>query len=137
MLHRFAAACTVASVVIAAGAVASLLPPRWPAADVRVLTTAWCFVPLAWGLWAMLAPASWVRRRLPIWGAILGVVAGIIAGPVLDLPLRLIGLSRVRWMPLVVGPIFYYFLWLLVGVAYRSLHVTGQSPDAASTATAQ
>jgi hypothetical protein len=40
-------------------------------------------------------------------------------------------------MPLVVGPIFYYFLWLLVGVAYRSLHVTGQPPDAASISTAQ
>lgn len=85
----------------------------------------------------MFVPTSWVRSRLPIWGAILGLVAGIIAGPVLDLPLRLIGLSRARWWPLVVGPIFYYFLWLLVGVAYRSLHVTGQSPDAASTSAAQ
>jgi hypothetical protein len=44
---------------------------------------------------------------------------------VLDLPLRLIGLSGVRWMPLIVGPIFYYFLWLLVGLAYRSLYVIG------------
>ena len=59
MLRRFAAACAVAFVVIAVGAVISLLPPRWPAADARILTTAWCFVPLAWGLWAMLAPARW------------------------------------------------------------------------------
>jgi uncharacterized membrane protein len=85
----------------------------------------------------MLAPARWVRSRLPIWGAILGIVAGIIAGPVLDLPLRLIGLSGVRWMPLIVGPILYYFLWLLVGLAYRSLYVTGKSPDAASTEATQ
>ena len=118
MLHRFTAASAVASVVIAAGAIISLLPPRWAAADARVLTTAWCFVPLAWGLWAMLAPARWVPSRLPIWGAILGVVAGIIAGPVLDLPLRLGGLSGIRWMPVVVGPIFYYFLWLPVRMAY-------------------
>jgi hypothetical protein len=131
MLCRFAAACVVASVVIAAGAVISLLPLRWPAADARIITTAWCFVPLAWGLWAMLAPARWVRSRLPIWGAILGIVAGIIAGPVLDLPLRLFGVSRFRWVPLIVGPIFYYLLWLLVGAAYRSLHSTAQSPDAA------
>ena len=103
------------------------------AADARILTTAWCFVPLAWGLWAMLAPARWVPSRWPIWGAILGGVAGIIAGPVLDLPFRMVGLSGVRWMPLVVGPIFYYFLWLLVSVAYRSLHVMGQPPDAANT----
>jgi hypothetical protein len=77
----------------------------------------------------MLAPASWIRSRLPIWGAILGILAGIIAGPVLDLPLRLIGLSGVRWVPLVVGPIVYYFLWLLVGIAYRSLPL----PSANST----
>ena len=132
MLHRFAAASAVASVIIACGAIVSLLPPRWPAADARILTTAWCFVPLAWGLWAMLAPARWVPRRLPVWGAILGLVAGIIAGPVLDLPLRLAGLRGVRWMTLVVGPVVYYFLWLLVPVAYRSLRVMGQSPDAAS-----
>ena len=95
MFRRFAAACAVASVVIAAGAVMSLLPPRWPAADAQIVTTVWCFVPLAWGLWAMLAPVGWVRRRLPMWGAIFGIVAGIVAGPVLDLPLRLGGLSAV------------------------------------------
>ena len=121
MLHRFAAASAVASVLIAVGAIVSLLPPRWPAADARILTTAWCLVPLAWGLWAMLAPARWVPRRLPLWGAILGVVAGIIAGPVLDLPLRLGGLRGVRWMMLVVGPIVYYGVWLMVPVVYRSL----------------
>jgi hypothetical protein len=135
MLHRFAAASVVASVIIAGGAIVSLLPPRWPAADARILTTAWCFVPLAWGLWAMLAPARWVPRRLAVWGAILGVVAGIIAGPVLDLPLRLAGLRGFRWMMLVVGPTFYYFVWLLVPVAYRSLSVIGQPPDGASGST--
>jgi hypothetical protein len=121
MLQRFAAACTVASVVVAVGAAVSVLPPRWPPADARVLTTAWCFVPLAWGLWAMLAPAGWVPRRLPLWGAILGVLAGIVAGPVLDLPLRLVGLRDMRWIPVLVGPVLYYLLWLLVPVVYRSL----------------
>lgn len=111
----------------------SLVPPRWPATDARVLTTAWCFVPLAWGVWAMLAPARWVPRRLPMWGAILGLVAGVMAGRVLDLPVRLAGLRGVRWMPLVVGPIFYYLVWLLVPVAYRSLRVTGESAGAASS----
>jgi hypothetical protein len=107
-------------VIIATGTTTSLLW-RWPDPAARIITTAWCFVPLAWGLWAMLAPAHWVPSRLPIWGAILGIVAGSIAGPVLDLPLRLGGLSGVRWVMLVVGPIFYYLLWLLVRVAYRSL----------------
>lgn len=126
MLQRFTAACAVASVVIAAGAAMSLLPPRWAAGDALIVTTAWCFVPLTWGLWAMLAPARWVPSRLPVWGAILGVVAGVIAGPVLDLPQHLLGLSNIRWMPLVVGPIFYYVLWLPVGVAYRSLPAIGE-----------
>jgi hypothetical protein len=138
MLHRFAAASAVASVIIAVGAIVSLLPPRWPAADALILTTAWCFVPLAWGLWAMLAPVRWVPSRLPVWGAILGLVAGVIAGPVLDLPLRLGGLRGVRWLTLIVGPILYYLLWLLVPPAYRSLDVVMRHPpDAASASTRQ
>jgi len=130
MLQRFAAASSVASVVIAGGALVSLLPPRWSPGDARVLTTAWCFVPLAWGLWAMLAPKRWVPQRLPLWGAILGVVAGVVAGPVLDLPLRLGGLRGVRWITLIVGPIFYYVVWLLVPVTYRSLTLNAEPPEA-------
>jgi hypothetical protein len=121
MLQRFAAASSVGSVVIAVGALVSLLPPRWSAGDARVLTTAWCFVPLAWGLWTLLAPGHWVPRRLPLWGAILGIVAGIIAGPVLDLPLRLAGLRNMRWITVILGPILYYMVWLFVPVVYRSL----------------
>ncbi len=120
MFRRFAAACAVASVVIAGGAVMSLLL-RFPVEGAWMLTTAWCFVPVAWGLWAMLAPSSWVPQRLPAWGASLGVFAGIMAGPVLNLPLRIGGPSSARWIALVVGPIFYYLLWLLVAAAYRSL----------------
>lgn len=131
MLHRFAAACAIASVAIACGAVMSLLT-RWPAAGARVLTTAWCLVPAAWGLWAMLAPASWVPRRIPLWGAMLGLLAGVMAGPVLDLPLRLADVRGVRWMPIVAGPFLYYLLWLLVRVTYSSLHGPGQSAYAAS-----
>lgn len=129
MLQRFAAASSVASVVIASGALVSLIPPWWSPGDARILTTAWCFVPLAWGLWATLAPASWVPRRLPLWGAILGVPAGIVAGPVLDFPLRLAGLRDIRWITLIVGPIFYYVVWLLVPVAYRSLGIVAEPTD--------
>jgi len=129
MFQRFAAACVVASIVIAAGAVVSLLL-RLPVEATWMLTTAWCFVPVAWGLWAMLAPSRWVPSRLSAWGAILGVVAGIMAGPVLNLPLRIGGPRGARWIALVVGPILYSLLWLLVGVAYRSLHITDQSAGA-------
>ncbi len=131
MFHRFAAASAVASVVVAGGASVSLLT-RWPAASARVVTTAWCFIPAAWGLWAMLAPASWVPRRLPQWGAILGLLAGIMAGPVLDLPLRLAEVRGVGWVPIVVGPVLYFVLWLLVRLTYISLRVLGQPAYAAS-----
>lgn len=131
MFHRFAAASAIASVLIAGGAIASLLA-GWPTSGVRVLTTAWCFVPLAWGLWAVLAPSKWVPRKLPLWGAILGVLAGIMAGPVLDLPLRLADLHGLRWIPLVVGPIFYCLIWLLVRLAYNSLRIQVPSAHAAS-----
>ena len=120
MLQRFAAASSVGALIIAVGALVSLIPPRWPAADARLLTTAWCFVPLAWGLWAILAPAGWVPRRLPLWGGILGAIAGIVAGPVLHLPSRLAGF-RGDWIALIAGPVLYYVVWLLVPVAYRSL----------------
>jgi hypothetical protein len=126
MLRRFAAASSVASVVIAVGAVVSLLPLQWLPADALVLTTAWCLLPLAWGLWAMLAPARWVPGRLPLWGAILGVAAGIVAGPLLDLPRRLGGLQDLRWITLVIGPILYYVVWLLVPVAYRAMGVDAE-----------
>lgn len=121
MLLRFSAACAVASVIIAAGALASLLNPRWGTEAVLILTTAWCFVPLAWGLWAMLAPARWVPGRLPTWGAILGVFAGVVAGPALDLPYRLGGMTGFRWAPIVAGPILYYLFWLPVRAAYVAL----------------
>jgi hypothetical protein len=132
MLHRFAAACAIASVAIAAGTISILLLTRWPVANAGILTTAWCFVPFAWGVWAMLAPTNWVPRRLPMWGAMLGLIAGMMAGPVLDLPLRVVGVHGVRWVPIVVGPVFYYLLWLLVRVAYGRLRVPVESARAAT-----
>jgi len=126
MFHRFAAACAVASVVIAAGALMSLVLGLTPDLA-RVLTTAWCVVPLVWGVWAMVAPERWVPARLPLWGAILGLPAGIVAGPVLDLPSRMGGPGGARWLVLVVAPLLYYGLWLLVASAYRSLRITDKS----------
>jgi len=135
MLLRLASACAVAGPIIGIAAGVSLLIPRWSAADVRILTTFWCFVPLIWGLWAILAPASWVPRRLPLWGAILGIVAGVVAGPVLDMPLRLVGVRGVSWFPVVVGPVLYYVLWLLVARTYGSLSAASQPAHAAGATT--
>jgi hypothetical protein len=126
MFHRFAAACVVGSFVIAAGALVGVLA-QFPSDGFRVLTLAWCFVPAVWGCWAMLTPPDWVPDRLPAWGAILGVAAGAVAGPLLDLPARFGAPSgAIRWLALLIGPILYYAVWLLVRSAYRSLSVTGR-----------
>jgi malate dehydrogenase (oxaloacetate-decarboxylating)(NADP+) len=74
MLQRFVAASATAS--IAFGALALILMPALPMARTYPLTVVWCFVPLAWGIWALIAPAAWVPKRLPLWGAILGLIAG-------------------------------------------------------------
>ncbi len=84
----------------------------------------WCFAPLVWGLWAMIAPASWLPQRLPLWGAILGLLAGLNAFVVLNLPLRVFGVTApdiLRGVGVVVIGVFYYFLWMLVRMAFRSL----------------
>jgi uncharacterized protein YggT (Ycf19 family) len=126
MLHRFAAACAVGSVVVAAGALLSLLL-RLPVEGAWMLTTVWCFVPVVWGVWAMLAPSRWVPTRLPTWGAILGVGAGAVIGPLLNLPARLGAPDFSPWLALFIAPLIYYALWLLVKTVYCLLHGTGES----------
>ncbi len=131
MFQRFAAASSIAGIVIAAGA---LLSFALPIEASRVLTLAWCFVPAVWGVWAMLVPANWVPARLPVWGAILGTMAGVMAGPVLNIPARVGAPTALRWLALVVGPVFYYLLWLLVAMAYRTLQEQTRT-DAANSRT--
>jgi len=129
MIQRFASASAVASVVIALGAGSLRLNPV-PNLDSRyLLTSIWCVVPLAWGLWAMLTPKSWHPRRTPLWGAILGLIAGLWAVLVLDLPARFRGEPVAAWVGgvgvlLAIGG--YYLLWLLVRWVYRAL--TAPSP---------
>jgi hypothetical protein len=126
MLQRFAAACMVASGLIALGAIASLFMAL-PAEGARTLTTVWLFVPLGWGVWAALAPASWVPNRLPHWGGLLGVIVGIMAGPVFNMPERLGGPPFARWTALVAGPVLYFLLWFAVRAVYRTLSGAGRA----------
>ena len=98
------------------------LPRMWP------LMTVWCFVPFVWGFWATLAPRSWVPERLPIWGAVLGFIAGLMAGFVIGLPFRIFAVpasAAARLTILATMTVAYYFLWMLVRAAYRVL-----SPEA-------
>ncbi len=126
MMQRFAAASAVASVLIALAAGCLRLIPV-PTLESRYLATSmWCVVPLAWGLWAMLTPKSWLPERLPLWGAILGLIAGLLEVFVLDLfrgePLPLQGIA------VLLEIIMYYLLWLPVQRAYQAL--TAPSPAA-------
>jgi hypothetical protein len=131
MIQRFASASAVASVLIALAAGVFCLI-SFPNPESRYLvTTVWCMLPLAWGLWAMLTPKSWLPQRLPLWGAILGLIVVLFANFVSDLS----SLFQVEGFPvwlrgvgalLAVG--IYYLVWFLVRMAYRAL--TAPSPTA-------
>jgi len=124
MMQRFASASAVAAVVIAlaVGAFSLLATPDLEGR--YVLTSVWCAVPLVWGLWAMLTPASWMPDRLPLWGAVLGGLAGVMVFLVLRLPQRFAGVALPGWaawagVPLAVA--VYYLLWTVVRRAHGAL----------------
>ncbi len=124
MFQRFAAGTAIASMAIALAALAVLLIPVVSFQSIYPLPVIWCIVPLVWGVWAMISPKSWVPQRLPLWGAILGLVAGVFAAFVLNLPSRFTGEplpALLRGLAVLVAVVLYYLLWMLVRVAYRSL----------------
>jgi hypothetical protein len=124
MLRRFVSGSAIASIAIACMVFVVLLTPALTQERFCPLTVVWCFVPAVWGLWAMAAPAVWVPQRLPLWGAILGLIAGFLALFVLNLPGRIYGQAvpiALRTVAVVAIVVFYYFLWMLVRVAYRCL----------------
>ncbi len=128
MLRRFAAASVVASVVVGVAALAVLLivfvVPGVTLEQFAPVLALWCVVQLVWGLWALLTPRAWFPDRLPIWGAILGVVAGSLAMFVLNLPSRMRGEpvpAVLRGVGAAVLVVAYYLLWILVRRVYRAL----------------
>jgi len=124
MFRRFASGSAIASMAIAFAALVVLLTHGPAAQRFYPLTIVWCFAPLAWGLWAMIAPSTWVPQRLPIWGGILGLIVGLLVWFVLNLPARVLGATLpviLRGVGVVVVAVLYYLLWMLVRVTYRSL----------------
>lgn len=124
MFYRFAAGTAVASVAIALAALLVSLVPGLTFEKIYPVPILWCFVPCAWGIWALLAPSSWMPKRLPLWGAILGLIAGFGAAFVLNVPSRFLGETvslGTRSGTVLLLAFFYYLLWMLVRTAYRSL----------------
>jgi hypothetical protein len=131
MFRRFVSASAIASIGIAFATLALLLAQGLVEQRFYPLTIVWCFAPLAWGLWAMLAPSGWVPQRLPIWGAILGLIAGLLIFLVLNLPSRVLEVTVpviLRGVGVVIIVVLYYFLWMLVRLAYRSLGTPTSAP---------
>jgi hypothetical protein len=124
MIQQFAAGSMVAAIFVALAALILLLIPTLTVQRMSPLITLWCFAPAAWGLWALIAPKAWVPQRLPLWGAILGLIAGMMAAFVLNLPLRVFGELIPVWlrgMGCLFIVAFYFLMWMLVRAAYRSL----------------
>lgn len=128
MIQRFAAGSMVAAVVVAAAVLIVLLIPSLSVQRMSPLITFWCFGPAVWGLWALIAPKPWVPERLPFWGAGLGLIAGLLAMFVVDLPSRILGEAAPSWrraVAVLVLVVLYFLLWMVVRRVYRRL-MSGQ-----------
>lgn len=124
MFQRFVAASGIAAIAIALASLAVLIIPTVSLERTYPLMAIWCFVPVAWGIWGLITPPAWLPQRLPLWGAILGLIAGSLAAFALNLPSRIFGIMvplGLRGVGVVVMAGFYYLLWMVVRVAYTSL----------------
>lgn len=138
MFRRFVSGSLIASMGIACAAFVVLVTPGLGAQRTYPIAFLWCFAPLAWGLWAALAPPKWVPDRLPVWGAVLGLMGGVAVMFGLNVPSRVLGFVVpviLRAAGVVGAAVVYYFLWMLVQVAYRSLGVP--TPEAAKSVSAK
>jgi len=130
LFQRFAASTAVASVGIAIAVLIVCFVPGLNFSRIYPLLIFWCLAPAVWGIWALLTPSTWMPKRLPLWGAILGFMAGSMAAFVLNLPFRIFGVVvsvGFRGVAVLVMVLFYYLLWMLVRAAWRSLAGTTSS----------
>jgi hypothetical protein len=124
MLARFMAAASVGSLTIACAALGTLAIPGMAPRQFYPLTLVWCFVPMVWGVWALLTPSKWMPRALPAWGALLGLLAGLAAAFVRNLPMRVLGSPvgpEIRLAGVACITLVYYLLWIVVRFVYDML----------------
>ena len=124
MLRRFVSAASVASVAVLLAALAVYITPGIRVQRIVPLIVAWLCAPAIWGIWALLAPKTWVPERLPAWGAVLGLAAGIFAYFVANAPLRMFDQElpigyRAAGIPVVV--VIYYLGWMIVRAVLKRL----------------
>ncbi len=136
MIYRFAAGTMVSSCLIALGGAVVLALRLSTGQRFYAIAALWCLVPFLWGVWMMLAPQSWMEKRLPAWGAILGALAGINGIYVLDVPQRVAGVfipAALRPLGVLLAAVVYGAVWIVVARVYRALTATptNQSRSAA------
>jgi hypothetical protein len=137
MLRKFAAASLVVSCLLAVGGSSLIIIRLLTGQRFYQIAALWCLLPFVWGIWAMLTPRSWFPRRLPAWGAILGAIAGVIGVFVIDVPLRMFGLSipgALKLLGVVFAAVIYYALWIVVSRVYDSLAPNGAPATAPAKA---
>ena len=124
MIKRFAAAATLPVIAISLGALVLQFNADLAANNRFLLTSIWCGVPFAWGVWGVLTPKTWLPKRLPLWGAFLGVIAGITAVFIVNAPERIFQepISTVaKGIVVLAAGGLYYILWHVVRWIYGSI----------------
>ena len=132
MLRRFAAGSVVACIATAIASAVVLMISGLNPQRFSLILAIWCIAPCVWGLWAMLSPSKWVPQRLPIWGTLLGIFAGLMAVFVLNIPYRTLGAAlptTTGAFGVVVAALFYYLLWTMVRIVYTSLSGSSSRPS--------
>ena len=137
MVRRFAAASMVVSCLLALGGSSLIIIRLLTGQRFYQIAPLWCLLPFIWGLWAVLTPRSWFPQRLPAWGAVLGAIVSVVGAFVIDVPLRMFGLSipgALKLLAVVFAALIYYVLWMIVSRIYDALATNGTPTTAAARA---
>ena len=126
MLQRFVSAVVVPSILIAFGA-AGLFAFTHLYHDLTnpyLAAVGWCMLPMLWGVWALLTPASWWPGKLAVWGGILGLIVGLSVMFLLRVSDRVLGMrfpTTGKVIAIMTITLLYAVLWMVVRLVYERL----------------